>query len=189
MNASISLDFPYVQQEESVKIINFSSSTIRAVKNVPWAILGIGLLPFYVLLFIPAANFMLWRLYKKLFKEVSELKQDIIKLPYEKAKEGYDIFNSLVLLIDTMDKDINIGTRNFLLKGIYHKSIKISELLKEMRDSIATILFIEPNKTPLTPKEQDALNLLNDIWGDDSDQVYARHTHHHLTKSLKGYGV
>lgn len=28
------MDFPYVQQEESVKIINFSSSSIRAIKNI-----------------------------------------------------------------------------------------------------------------------------------------------------------
>ncbi|MEI8047028.1 MAG: hypothetical protein WCI92_06595 [Bacteroidota bacterium] len=189
MNASISLDFPYVQQEDSVKIINFSSSTINAVKNIPSVILGVILLPFILCLFIPAANFMLWRLYKKLHKEVSLLKSDILKLPYEKAKEGYDTLNSLVLLMDSLDKDVNSGTGNFLVKGIYNKFFKIAELFREMRDSIASVLFVEPNKTPLSEKEQDTLNVLNDIWGDDSDQVYARHTHHHLTQSLKGYGV
>jgi hypothetical protein len=182
MNA-LSLDFPYIKQEESVKIINFSSSTISAVKNIPSAILGIVLFPFYVLIFIPAANFMLWRLYTKLYKEVSELKQDILRLPYEKAKEGYDTLNSLVLLMDSMDKDVISGGRNFWVKGIYNKFFKISGLFREMRESIASVLFIEPDKTPLAPKEQETLNVLNDIWGDDSDQVYARHTHHHLTQS------
>jgi predicted P-loop ATPase/GTPase len=188
MNA-LSLDFPYIQQEESVKIINFSSSTISAVKNIPSVILGIVLFPFYVLLFIPAANFMLWRLYKKLHKDVSEVKRDILKLPYEKAKEGYDILNSLVTLMDSMDKQVNPGKSSFLVKGIYTKFLKISGLFTEMRDSIASVLFVQPDKTPLSQKEQDSFNVLNDIWGDDSDHIYARHTHHHLTQSLKGYGV
>ena len=186
---TFSLDFPYIQQEESVKIINFSSSTISAVKNIPSAVFGIVLFPFFVCIFIPVANIMLWRLYKKLQKEIILLKSDILKLPYENARDGYDSLNSLVLLMESLDKDVIPGNGSFLVKGIYKKFFLISAQFSEMRDSIASVLFVESYKTPVSPEELESFKVLNDIWGDDSDQVYARHTHQHLTHNLEGNGI
>jgi len=186
---TFSLDFPYIQQEESVKIINFSSSTISAVKNIPSAVFGIVLFPFFVCIFIPVANIMLWRLYKKLQKKIILLKSDILKLPYENAREGYASLNSLVLLMESLDKDVIPGNGSFLVKSIYKKFFLISAQFSEMRDSIAFVLFVESCKTPVSPQELESFKALNDIWGDDSDQVYARHTHQHLTHNLEGDGI
>jgi hypothetical protein len=58
-----------------------------------------------------------------------------------------------------------------------------------MQESISDVLYVKPDSTPLSDKEKEAFGVMNDIWGDDSDQVYARLTHRHLTKKLKAHGV
>jgi len=188
MNAALTFDFPYVQQDE-VKIINFTSNMVGVIKNIPSTILYIIILPLYLIIFLPFANIVLWRLYKKLLKEFGELKQDISGLPYKGAKEGYTMLSEMIGLMDSLVNSMAHDSNNFFLKGIYNKSLKINGVFKEMQDSIAAVLYVKADATPLTEKEKEAFNVMNDIWGDDSDQVYARHTHHHLTKRLKEYGV
>jgi hypothetical protein len=190
MGAALTIDFPYVQQKE-VKIINFSSSSIRTIKNIPWTILYVIVLPFYLGFIIPFANLILWQLYKKLQKEVGDLKHDIPDLSYKKAKEGYDMLSGMVELMESLVKDMakDSDADSFLLKGVYNKFRKIAGVFREMQDSIAAVLYVKADTTPLSDKEKEDFKTMNDIWGDDSDQVYARHTHHHLTKRLKGHGV
>lgn len=189
MNSALTLDFPYVQQQESEKIINFSSYTIQAVKNIPSILISIVIWPFYVCFFVPLANIMLWRLHKKLQKESDKLHHDIPNIPYEQAKEGYELLSALAAFTGNVEKAARPGAENFLLQGIYHKFCRIEETFKGMQQSIASVLFVQPDLTPLTEKEKEAFSVMNDIWGDDQDQVYARHTHYQLSRNLKGHGV
>lgn len=188
MDAALTLDFPYVQQKE-IKIINFTSNAVGVVKNIPWIFLSIIILPFYFILFLPFANLILWRVYTKLQKEIGDLKHDISDLPYNEAKEGYDIISRMVELMEGLVKNMASDANNLMFKGIYSKFRKIAGIFREMQDSIAAVLYVKADATPLSAKENEAFTAMNDIWGDDNDKVYARHTHHHLTKRLKEHGV
>ena len=188
MNAALTMDFPYVQQNE-IKIINFTSNAVGVVKNIPWIFLSIIILPFYFILFLPFANLILLRAYKNMQKEIGKLKRDIPDLPYKEAKEGYDIISKMVEFMEGMAKNMAPDANCLLFKGIYSKFQKIAGIFRGMQDSIATVLYVKADVTPLSDKEKEAFKAMNDIWGDDSDQVYARHTHHHLTKRLKTHGV
>jgi len=189
MNNSFTLDFPYVQQKESEKIISFSSYTIQAVKNIPSVLLSIIIVPVYICFFIPMANILLWRLHKKLQKELKELRRDIPDMRYERAKEGYDLLGELVSFTSGVTQAAGQENKSFVVKGIYRKFCGIEETFRKMQQSIASVLFVQADSIPLTDKEKEAFNLLNETWGDDQDQVYARHTHFHLSRKLKSYGV
>jgi hypothetical protein len=189
MNSTRALDFPYVQQEESEKIINFSSYTIQAVKNIPSVLLSFIIVPFYVCFFVPLANIMLWRLHRKLQKEFNELKRDIPNMPYERAKDGYDLLGELAAFTENVAQAAGKEAKSFLIRGIYRKFCRIEETFRGMQQSIAAVLFVQADPTPLAKKEKEAFSVMNDIWGDDQDQVYARHTHYHLSRKLKSYGV
>jgi hypothetical protein len=189
MDAALQINFHYVEQEKSYKIINFSSNIIKTIQNVPLVIVGIILLPIYLIFFVPLANLLLLWLYKKMQKAVSELNMDISSLPYEETKDGYDLINSLILYLATIEKEIAPDANDFLIRGMFRKLIKISAVLGEMKDSLAKTLFVGFNNMPYNEKEKESLDILNEIWGDDSDQVYARHTHYHLTKKLKENGI
>jgi hypothetical protein len=186
--SAITMDFPYVKPEESRKIINFTSYTIGVKKNIPWTILSIVLFPFY-LAFIPFANLILWRLYKNLQKDVANLKRNTPNLSYKAARKGYDMLSMLSELMDNALKNVTPDSDSFLTKGIYSKFRKIASAYREMQDSISAVLYVKPDSTALSDKEKEDFKVMNDIWGDDNDHVYARHTHHHLTKKLKGHGV
>ena len=188
MDTALTLDFPYVQQKE-IRIINFTSNAIGVVKNIPWIFLSIIILPFYFILFLPFANLILWQAYTKLQKEIRDLKHDISDLPYKEAKEGYDMLTGVEIFMDSLLKSMAPDANSFLLKGIYNKFQKIADIFREMQDSIAAVLYVKADATPLSAKEKEAFKAMDDIWGNDSDQVYARHTHRHLTKRLKEHGV
>ena len=188
MNATLTFDFPYVQQKE-IKIINFTSNAVGVVKNIPWMFLSIIILPLYYILFLPFANIILWSSYKKLQKEIGDLKHDISSLPYKDAKEGYDIISKMVEFMEEMLKEMAPDANSLMFKSIYSKFQKIAGIFREMQDSIAAVLYVKTDATPLSAKEKEAFKAMNDIWGDDSDHVYARHTHHHLTKRLKANGL
>jgi len=99
------------------------------------------------------------------------------------------LLSTLVTFTENVEKAASPGAENFLLQGIYHKFCRIEDTFRAMQQSIASILFVQADPTPLTEKEKAAFNTMNDIWGDDQDQVYAHHTHYHLTRKLKSYGV
>jgi len=189
MDAALTYHFNYIEQEKSFKIINFSSNIIKTIQNVPLAIVGIILLPIFLVFFIPFANLSLWWLYKKMQNAVKELNKDISSLPFEQTKEGYNLISSMVKYLANLEKEIAPDANKFLIRGIYRKFSKISVTMEEMKESLAKILFINTDNAPYTEKEKESLDILNDIWGDDSDQVYARHTHYHLVKKLKTDGV
>jgi hypothetical protein len=188
MDTALTLDFPYVQEKE-IRIINFTSNAVGVVKNIPWIFLSIIILPFYFIFFLPFANLILWRLYKNMQKEIGKLKRDIPDLPYKEAKEGYELISRMVEFMEGIAKEMAPDSNSFMFKGIYQKFQKISDILRDMQSSIADVLYLKADATPLSAKEKEAFKAKNDIWGDDSDQVYARHTHHHLTKRLKEHGV
>ncbi|MCJ7446551.1 MAG: hypothetical protein MUO72_02545 [Bacteroidales bacterium] len=189
MDAALQINFHYVEQEKSYKIINFSSYTIKAISNIPWIILSLVLLPFLLILFVPVANLMLWSLYRNLQKELSLLKKDIPDLSFISTRDGYNIINTMVLFMEALDKEIEPDAKKFPFKSIFNKFNKISAVLTEMRNNLSRALFVSANTTSLSEKEKESLDIMNDIWGDDSDQVYAHHTHHHLAKKLKTNGV
>lgn len=189
MDAALQINFHYVEQEKSYKIINFSSYTIKAISNIPWLILTLVLVPFLLILFVPIANLTLWSLCRKLQKELNSLKKDIPDLSFRSTRDGYDIINSMVLFMEGVEKEIEPDAKNFLFKGIYKKFTKISGVLIEMRNSLSKALFVSANSTPLGEKEKESLDIMNEIWGEDTDQVYAQHTHYHLIKKLKKNGV
>jgi hypothetical protein len=117
-------------------------------------------------------------------KAINELNKDISSLPYEQTKEGYDLINSMIKYLATLEEEIAPDANKFLIRGIYRKFYKISAVLGEMKDSLAKTLFVSPGNIPCSEKEKESLDIMNDIWGDDSDQVYARHTHYHLLRSI-----
>lgn len=188
MDTALTMDFPYVQQKE-IKIINFTSNVVGVVKNIPWIFLAVIILPFYFILFLPLANLMLWWAYKNLQKEIGKLKNDIPDLSYQEAKEGYELISEMVVYLEGMAQEMAPDAGSIMFKGIYQKFNKISDILKVMQSSITDVLYLKPDTAPLSDKEKEAFKAMNDIWGDDSDQVYARHTHFHLIKRLKTYGV
>ena len=185
MDAALQINFHYVEQEKSYKIINFFSYTIKAISNIPWFILALILMPFLLILFVPISNIMLWSLYRKLHKELNLLKRDIPDLSFKSTRGGYDIINSMVLFMEGVEKEIEPDAKKFPFRGIYSKFNKISGVLIEMRNSLSKALFVSANSTPLSEKEKESLDIMNEIWGEDTDQVYARHTHHHLLGSIR----
>ena len=185
MDAALQINFHYVEQEKSYKIINFSSYTIKAISNIPWFILALVLLPLMLILFVPIANLMLWSLYRDLQKELNSLKEDIPDLSFKSTRDGYDIINSMVLFMEVVEKEIEPDAKKFPFKSIFNKFNKISGVLTEMRNSLSKALFVSANSTPLSEKEKESLDIMNEIWGDDSDQAYAQHTHYHLAKKLR----
>lgn len=189
MDTSLSYNFNYFEQQKSFKIINFSSNIIKTIQNVPLVIVGVFVIPIVMIFLVPVANVLLWRLYKKLQKVISELKSDIPSFTFEQAKDGYGELASMVSYIVDIEKDIAPASGNFMIKGIYGKFCKISSALIEMKDILAKALFISSSNIPYSEKEKESLDIMNDIWGDDTDQVYARHTYYHLIKNLKKNGI
>ena len=189
MDAALQINFHYVEQEKSYKIINFSSYTIKAISNIPWLILALVLVPFLLILFVPIANLTLWSLCRKLQKELNSLKKDIPDLSFKSTREGYEIINSMVLFMEAVEKEIESDAKKFPFKSISNKFIKISYVLTEMRNSLSKALFVSTSATPLSEKEKESLDIMNEIWGEDTDQVYAQHTHYHLTKKLRKNGI
>ncbi len=192
MDAALTYHFNYIEQKKSYTIINFSSNIIRTVQNVKLVIIGIILLPIcliFLIIVIPLANLSLWWLYEKLEKAINKLKEDITSLPYEETSEGFNLISSMIKYLATIEKEIAPDANNFLIKGIYRKFSKISAALEEMKESLAKTLFICAGNIPYTEKEKESLDIMNDVWGDDTDKVYARHTHYHLTKKLRKNGI
>jgi hypothetical protein len=189
MDAALQINFHYIEQERSYKIINFFFYTIKAINNIPWFILALVILPLLLILFVPVANLTLWSLFRKLQKELNSLKKDIPYLSFKSTRDGYDIINSMVLFMEGVEKKIEPDAKNFLFKGIFKKFNKISGVLTEMRNSLSRALFVSANSTPLSEKEKESLDIMNEIWGEDTDQVYAQHTHYHLTKKLRENGI
>jgi hypothetical protein len=116
---------------------------------------------------------------------INELRKDIDSLPFEQTREGYDLINSMIKYLTTLEKEIAPDADKLLVRGIYRKFSKISAVLTEMKDSLAKTLFISPAKIPYSEKEKESLDIMNEIWGEDTDQVYARHTHYHLSRSIR----
>ncbi|MEI6048890.1 MAG: hypothetical protein WCS03_08335 [Bacteroidota bacterium] len=185
MDDTLTYHFNYIEQEKSLKIINFSSNIIKTIQNIPVIIVGIILFPIFLIFFIPVANLSLWWLLKKMQNAVKELNKDIYSLSYAQTKEGYDLLNSMIKYLGTAQKEIAPDADEFLIKGICGKFSKISATMEEMKETLTKTLFINSANMPYSEKEKESIDVLNDIWGDDSDQVYARHTHYHLIKKLK----
>ncbi|MCX6255858.1 MAG: hypothetical protein NTV31_15490 [Bacteroidia bacterium] len=188
MDAALSYNFNYIEQEKSYKIINFSINIIKTIQNVPLVIIGIILVPIcliFLIVIIPLANLSLWWLNKKKQKAINELKKDITSLSYEETIEGYNSINSMIKYLATHEKEIAPDANNFLVKGIYKKFSKISAALEEIKKNLAKTLFISPPNIPYNEKEKESLDIMNDIWGDDTDQVYGCHTHYHLLRSIR----
>lgn len=189
MSTVITLDFPYLHQGKSIRIIKFTSNCIGVIENIPWTILYIFLLPFYLVFIIPFANLILWQFHKKLQKDFRSLKHNMSGISYKSTKKGYDMILELLTLTDSSLQNSSQDANRFLFKGIYNKLRKIAGVFREMQESIAAVLFVKPDATPYSVKEVEILDIMNDIWGNDDDNVYAQNTHYHLTKRVTGNGL
>ena len=59
-----------------------------------------------------------------------------------------------------------------------------------MQATLSNSLFFHIDKSePLANTEKESYSILNEIWGDDEDKVYSRHTHYHLTRNIKSHGL
>lgn len=173
--------------ERESKTIKFSSSVYSAIENIPSVILAVVLYPFLAIFVAPLLNFMLWRTLQSIRKTVPVFKTAIKRTSYDNAKQHYTMLSMLVMLVDILVKTPDVSSLNVfvrvLIMGIYKKAITISTLLLEMKDAAAQTLFVSIGKQePLSEQEKEAYKILNEVWGDDKDEVYARFTHAHLTK-------
>lgn len=179
------MNLPLILQENN-KVITFSSATTKAILNIPNAVLALILLPVNFFILIPVVNIMLWRLHNKLLKETEMLTKVVACLSYEDAKNVYEVLNDTIQTLTAIQNEMKPDSGQFITKGIFNKFDRINLTLNNMLDSIGSTLYVSMDKdTLLTEKEVQGLQELDDIWGDDNDEVYAHHTHHHLVKDLK----
>ncbi len=185
MALALDYNFTYIEEKREKKIIDFSSSAIRVILNIPNAVLTLLLFPF-VLMLIPIINITLWSFLRSIKKKAAALQKSYTSLSYEQAKEGYNLLSKLVTLSENIYKELEPGATNFFTKKMVSYYKDITEVHKKMKDTLASSLYLKvEHAEPLSEKEKEGLGALNDIWGDDQDEVYARHTHFHLIKKAQ----
>lgn len=182
MAVALDYNFKYLEEKKEKRIIGFSSSAIGVMLYIPNIAVTLFLLPF-VLFLIPVTNITLWRLHNKLKKRATALKNIYTSLSYEQAKEGYKVLSELVSFLEKNNNDLETKKPNLFTKGLINRYKSILDTHTEMKDLLASTLFHKVEQQPLSEKEKESLEALNDIWGDDQDEVYARHTHFHLKKA------
>ncbi len=140
----------------------------------------------FVLMLIPIVNITLWSLYKRIKKDAAIIKEKYTSLTYEQAKEVYGLLSELVTFLENKYEGIEPGATNFFTKKMVRYYKDITAVHKKMRDLLASSLYLKVERQePLSEKEKEGLEALNDIWGDDQDEVYARHTHFHIIRKAQ----
>lgn len=181
MNYTLPIDIMEMEQRKSEKVIIFSSSSIQTIKNIPNKILGYFIWPFYICFFVPAINFMLWRIQRQTAEEYKRLQANINKTKYEDAKKLYELFTSRLSQIEQANKPMHPIKDVSYFKSIYKKFLKIEFVLRKSKQIVASTLFLTIDPTTITEEDRKTLADLDEFWGNDNDEVYARFTHYHLT--------
>jgi hypothetical protein len=98
-----------------------------------------------------------------------------------------------IFLLDIMEsskEEIKPASEHFLTRGIYTKFNRIISTLTDMKKTISSVLYISlENAKPLSEEEKEIFKRLNEVWGDDKDEVYAKSTHFQLKKNLQYNGI
>lgn len=167
MNASaLSYKFLYEEENKSVKKIESISIILKAIDPFPF------LFRYIITLYL---SFNLYILNKKLGRAAVKIKQTIKQMPYEQARDGYALLSKSNKLLSSLVSDTEITSNKQLSNGI--------KLLKEIQETYSSVLYYKVDPSiRLTEKEISIFAELEDIWGDDTDEVYARSTHRHLTE-------
>jgi len=181
MNFALPLDFVTMDQKKQEKVITFSSSSMQAIVNIPNKMLGIIIWPFYICFFIPLITFMLWRLQKTTAKQHKKLEAIINDLSYENAKESYISFVSLLKHIELSNKQLLEAKNDFFLRGMYNQAVRIEQIVRKSEKLLASTLFVTLDPSEITTEDKKTLEDLNEYWGNDNNEVYARALHYHLT--------
>ena len=178
MVASVSLNNFLKDEADNEKIINFSSAILRFVSNIPNAIFSIISIPFLLLL-IPVLNLVLASAIRKTTIVVKNIDKDIQGMNYEGVKEIYDLLSGLDRNSTLLNND-----SNFLTKGLESKLIRLLALHNIITKKLELALFVDcAEELPLTEKEKEGFDRLNDIWGDDDDGSYGKLTFNQLKKA------
>ncbi len=184
MNLALPIDLFKMDQEKSDKVITFSSSSILAIKNIPYNLLAFILLPVYVCFFVPVIYFLLWNEYRRVVKNNVMLQRNVKSLKYDEAKHTYDNLSSTLNHLEKTIGSINNAKADFFLKGMYKIFLRIESVTRKSKNTVASTLFYNIAQPPLSIEEKQLFSELNEIWGNDDDGVYARSTHYHLTHGI-----
>lgn len=180
MALALDYNFSYTEKKREQKIIDFSSSAIRVIINIPNALLTFLLSPF-VLMLIPIIHITLWNFLRNIKKKAATLQKNYLHLSYEQTKEGYYLLSELITISENIYKELKPRATNYFTQIMVSYFQDITDIHKEMKELLASTLYLKmEHQEPLSEKEKEELEALNDIWGDDQDEVYARHTHSHL---------
>ena len=166
MNASVlSNEFLYEEEKRSAKKITSISIILKEID--PFPILFRQVISLYF-------TFNLFVLNNKMEKVSKRVKETIKQMPYEQARDGYAFLSKTNKALDSIISNIDEIPNKQLGTGF--------KLLKELQDTYSSVLYLKVDPIPLTEEEKATYSMLEDIWGDDDDEVYARATHRYLTE-------
>ena len=175
MYATLDLNYILKESEHNKKIINFSSAVLKGIANIPGTLLLILSVPLIIAM-IPVLNLILYSTIKKMQKLVDLLNKGVSKMDYETVRK---IYNS----VSTVKPETITNDGGFVTGGLVNKTNKLFSLFKQLEKDLEKLLFVDTsNQPPLTEKEKEAFEYLNEVWGDDDDKVYAKATFNQLKK-------
>ena len=123
----------------------------------------------------------MWKFNKKLSKNIDILIKNKSKLQYEFVKNAYSSFKEFSKKTKPLVEESKNHSNSFLTKGISKKLLKSATLINETKELLCSFLYVDmSNQPPLTEKEIETFKRLNECWGDDNDEVYAKSTFHYL---------
>lgn len=190
MSYATNIHFSCTDENKSEKVIQFSSSFLTGFTNIPNKVVLVIFFPFMFLIVLPVVNILLYRLIRKVKKQAKVLENKAHFLSYDNAQQAYDSVSKLVDITSKTKNDIAESAASVLTRSLYRKFSKINQLLIQIQNTLSACLYIKTEQSePLTEEEQKAYQEFNEIWGDDNDKVYAKHTHRFLTQKLKCNGI
>lgn len=112
------------------------------------------------------------------------LKMRIRKSSYKETKSLYEQLNPLLEKMSDSLQKFDEGPHGFLsyfLQGFISKSKQLFAQYNELHNTAKSCLYYDMSDVPpLSEKEKETMNRLNDVWGDDEDGIYAEWTHFRL---------
>lgn len=168
MNPSaLTNEFLYEEEKNSVKTIESFTIIIKAIDPLPFLFRQV--ISLYLTIKLSVLN-------KKMEKVSKRVKKTIKQMPYEQARDGYALLSKSNKVLSSLISDIDENNYKQLRNGV--------KLLKELEETYSSVLYLKVDPIPLSEKEKATYAMLEEIWGDDEDEVYARDTHRRLTEML-----
>jgi hypothetical protein len=161
------------------RVPEFIEQIPKTIIGISLIILLIGCLPIiYIALLIVVIGI------NQATSKIYKMKKIIVNnpgiIPYEAAMRLYVDGKSVIKMYEQLPSH-----KSFITRILYRKLTKFNNEMIILQSSLETQLFIDTSKQPkLTPQEKETFAWLNDVWGDDDDEVYAKNTYFHNTKNL-----